>query len=395
MLDHTAPEFIRNYQNLAAELPPPRLHRIEPKLNRIISGGIAETPGGRIWASWLYRGESRYSQGQLAYSDDGGQSWSAPCFETDGRIIAGDTNRSTMTINLWTAPDGRLFCFYDCGLEVFDGEAGIWQSICDNPDADEPVWSLPQRIWHGWALNKPIVLSNGEWLLAGHLLIYPIDPMRPCVCDHRLDHLRGANVFVSRDCGASWERRGLIQVPPEDWSFYEPMPLELSDGSIAMYIRTAHGISRCLSTDGGWSWSLLAAEPYAHPPARIFVQRLKSGRVLMVRHNSPASPPRREALTAFLSEDDGKSWIGGLLLDGRFGVSYPDGLQNKDGIIRIAYDHIREDGEYLMASFREEDILAQTPATGDCRLRQLIHRLPGFTESDNDKQIHIKLVANQ
>lgn len=393
--DHTDQAFIRRFREEANALPPPRLHRVEPKLNRVVSGGIAETPGGRLWAAWLHHAESRYSQGMLAYSDDNGESWSAPCFETDISLISNDSNRSTMTINLWTAPDGKLFCFYDCGLEVFDGEAGIYQSVCENPDATEPVWNAPQRIWHGWAINKPIVLSTGEWLLAGSLLIYPTDPLRPCVCDHRLDEFRCAHVFVSLDCGNSWQRRGNVCVPEKEWSFYEPMPVELADGSVALYIRTASGVSRTVSADGGWNWSNPVPEAYPHPPARIFVTRLASGRLLTVRHDSRRVPPRRERLTAFLSEDDGMSWFGGLVIDERFGVSYPDGFQGRDGVIRVVYDHLREDGEILTAAFREEDVLASKAVSAECRFRQVIHRLPGYETCGNEKQIHIKLMANQ
>ena len=36
---------------------------------------------------------------------------------------------------------------------------------CDNPDADQPVWSAPRRLWHGMTLNKPVVLKNGDWLM--------------------------------------------------------------------------------------------------------------------------------------------------------------------------------------------------------------------------------------
>lgn len=396
MFDHTDQRFIRHYQEIAAELPVPRLCRIERKPNRLVSGGIARTPGGRLWAAWLNHAESRYSYGVLAFSDDDGRSWSPPCFETDHRTTSGDSNRTTMTINLWTAPDGRLFCFYDSGLEIFDGESGIWQSVCEDPDSDAPVWSSPQRLWHGWAINKPIVLAtNDDWLLTGSLLIYPTDPLRPCVCDHRHDALRCAHVFVSRDRGESWERRGNISVPRDEWSFYEPMPVELRNGDIALYLRTAQGISRSKSSDGGWSWSQPVPENYPHPPSRFFVRRLQSGRLLMVRHDSYHTPPRRENLTAFLSEDDGESWHGGLSLDERYGVSYPDGFQDEHGLIRIVYDHLREDGALLMAAFREEDVLARKPVTPECRLKQFIHRLPGYREENDPKKIHVKLMANQ
>jgi hypothetical protein len=43
-------------------------------------------------------------------------------------------------------------------------------------------------------------------------------------------------------------------------------------------------------------------------------------------------------MTAFLSDDEGKTWRGGLLLDERSSVSYPDGFEKPDRLIHILYD---------------------------------------------------------
>lgn len=45
-----------------------------------------------------------------------------------------------------------------------------WYIRCDDPDADDPLWTEPIRFADGCTLNKPIVLagtagSSGEWLL--------------------------------------------------------------------------------------------------------------------------------------------------------------------------------------------------------------------------------------
>jgi hypothetical protein len=61
---------------------------------------------------------------------------------------------------------------------------------------------------------------------------------------------------------------------------------------------------------------------------------------------------------AFLSEDNGKSWSEGLLIDQRAGVSYPDGQETADGTVYIIYDRDRTGArEILMTHFKEEDIL--------------------------------------
>jgi hypothetical protein len=108
---------------------------------------------------------------------------------------------------------------------------------------------------------------------------------------------------------------------------------------------------------------------------------LNSGALLLVRNNGPTGS--RDHLTAFVSDDDGISWQGGLLLDERES-SYPDGALAKDGAIYIIYDHQRYTlnregkagvGAVMMAKFREEDIRAGKPVTAQTRLRVEISRL--------------------
>ena len=76
-------------------------------------------------------------------------------------------------------------------------------------------------------------------------------------------------------------------------------------------------------------------------------------------------------------DDDGKTWSGGLMIDEREDVTYPDGVQADDGRIYIIYDHQRTPlGEVLMATFTEEDVRAGKPVSGKIRLRGKVARLP-------------------
>ena len=60
-----------------------------------------------------------------------------------------------------------------------------------------------------------------------------------------------------------------------------------------------------------------------------------------MKHGPIEKKTGRSHLTAFVSKDDGRSWEGGLMLDERGGVSYPDGQQTADGTIYITYDFDR------------------------------------------------------
>jgi len=124
-----------------------------------------------------------------------------------------------------------------------------------------------------------------------------------------------------------------------------------------MLIRTGSGfLWESFSADRGRTWTDPAASTIANPGSRFFVRRLASGSLLLVNHYKFKG---RSHLTAQISGDDGKSWNEGLLLDERVGVSYPDGVQAKDGTISIVYDRDRQGaGEILMATFREKDVAA-------------------------------------
>lgn len=336
--------------------------------------GIERTPKGRLWACWVAGGDSPKAFFVLATSDNDGDSWSKPRLVVDTHSKAIPMDRSTLVGNLWTDPRGRLWLFFDQSMEMFDGRAGVWATACENPDAEKPDWSSPQRIWHGVMLNKPTVVSTGEWLLPISLdQRGGFGPFKGLFTE--LDPLRGANVFASADEGKTWERRGAVRFPNPDW--LEHMIVERKDGTHWMLARTTKGIMQSTSADGGRTWTEPTEPPgIRHPNARFFVRRLASGRLLLVKHGDAIDEHRgREKLSAWLSDDDGKTWKGGLILDDRKHVTYPDGLQAPDGTIFISYDHNRAtDGEVLLARFTEADVLRTKFAGNKSKARMLISR---------------------
>ncbi|QDV69169.1 hypothetical protein Poly24_28840 [Rosistilla carotiformis] len=336
--------------------------------------GIERTPGGRLWACWVAGGDSPEAYFVLASSDDDGQTWSDPQFVLDSHDPALPMDRSILVGNLWTDPIGRLWLIFDQSMHMFDGRAGVWAMVCENPDAEQPQWSEPRRIWHGVTLNKPTVLSDGTWMLPISLdQRSGFGPFKGCFTE--LDPLRGANVFVSHDQGATWQRRGAATFPNPDW--HEHMIVERKDGSLWMLARTTKGIMQTTSTDGGKTWATPSVpHGIAQPNARFHVRRLASGKILLIKHGDQIDNHQgRVQLSAWLSDDEGLSWQGGLVLDERQGISYPDGFQAPDGTIYISYDRNRAiDGEILMARFTEQDILAKQFVGPNSKAKMLISR---------------------
>jgi hypothetical protein len=103
---------------------------------------------------------------------------------------------------------------------------------------------------------------------------------------------------------------------------------------------------------------------------------LASGRLLLVKHGKTIDTHAgRSQLTAWLSDDDGITWSGGLMLDERKSISYSDGVQSPDGTLYISYDRTHAvDGEILLARFTEQDILAGKLVGPTSKLRMLFSR---------------------
>jgi predicted neuraminidase len=319
--------------------------------------GMDRTPQGRIWVCWTGTGDKKDGYFILATSDDG-VTWSKPRLVVGAAVTPQQQLRGALVGNLWSDPKGRLWLFFDQQLGDPQGRITNWYIRCDEPDAADPLWSQPVRFAEGCTLNKPTVLKNGDWLL-------PVSDW----------HKKTARVFASTDEGATWTERGNLQFP--DWEFDEHMMVELNNGRIWMLARTKGQPHECFSDDHGKSWTEpRQAATVQNVNARFFLRRLKSGRILLVKNGTPAERlKRRSHMSAWLSDDEGQTWKGGLLLDERSAVSYPDGFESPDGQIRILYDWNRHtDAEILMASFREEDVLAGEVVSSDAKLKILVNK---------------------
>jgi hypothetical protein len=205
------------------------------------------------------------------------------------------------------------------------------------------------------------VLKNGDWLMPSALW----------------NRDSSARVMISKDKGISFSLLGAANIPPGRRNCDEHMLVERKDGSLLMLARTAgHGLGRSVSADGGRTWSEVA-DDLPDATSRFHLRRLASGSLLLVKHGPLDKRIGRSEMTAYLSDDDGGTWKGGLLIDERKSVSYPDATQAPDGSIRLIYDWERgRDKNILMATFSEADVRAGAFSAGS-RQRVLINFATG------------------
>jgi len=334
--------------------------------------GIERAPGGRLWVSRFSgstgEGASR-NYALLITSGDDGRTWS------DLKVVVDmpDSRVRMCDPCLWIDPLGRLWFFW-CQAYSPWVHCGVWAMVTETPDEADPVWSEPRRLYEGVVLNKPTVLSNGDWL-------FPVNVKKDLsqyTWDSEPEPPSNVVVMTTDDQGKTLTRRGTVSLPDPAYhhSLSEPMIVERKNGSLWMLVRIRYGMGQSTSRDGGRTWSPIQPAPIKHTVSRFFIRKLQSGNLLLVKHGPIDQRTHRELLTAYVSTDDGATWSDGLMLDRRYHLSYPDGTQAPDGRIYVVYDHGRYPGtarEILMAVFTEAAVLAGEPCE-NTRLKVVVNR---------------------
>lgn len=326
---------------------------------------IAVTKKGRIWVAWHAGGVREPhmdNYGICCYSDDKLKTKLEPYF-----VIPSSKEFLTHSVDpeLWTAPDGRLFYYwtqnevvprteenlkrndFPC-IENFEGfpridgymfidySHNLWCMVCDDPDAEKPVFSAPRRVDRGFLRNKTCVLDDGRWINFNY--------------DQKSWNY---GMSTSFDKGETWiHHYGSRKVKTP---FDESMAYQMKDGRVRMMARTSAGcIAECYSSDRGETWTDGAETDIVAPNTRFFVSRTPTGRILLVCSDHPKD---RTNLTVKLSDDDGKTWKWQKLVDARRDISYPDCDFDGENIYLI-YDRERIGArEILCTHFTENDIM--------------------------------------
>lgn len=343
--------------------------------------GIARTKKGRVFLSF-YSGNTTETFGNFAavIQSNTGTDFSEPiaAAKKPGHYRCFDPV-------LWIDPLDRLWFIWN----VTPGEE-VFGAICEDPDARELQWSQPFYIGRGVMMNKPVVLSSGEWLFP--IALWQLSIHYELRKDGlREDDIPGSYVYKTSDNGKTFVRLGYADV--RNRSCDEHMVIEQENGVLMMCVRTNYGIGTSWSYNRGKTWSTGEDSGLGGPCSRFFLGKLRSGRVLLINHHQYTG---RNNLTALLSEDDGRTFPYKLLLDPRNNVSYPDAMECDDGFIYIVYDRERgcaknsiqeacaDARELLTARITEQDILNGTLSTEGSFLQNVACKLGNLAPEDPD-----------
>lgn len=330
---------------------------------------------GRLWATWYAggEGEGAYNFALLYTSDDDGKTWTGPVIAIDHEYPV-----RVFDPNLWVDPDGRMWMFWSQSRFHKDGVYGTWMMYTDNPESENPTWSTPVRVANGIAMNDPLVLSNGDWLLPTAIWAY----------ENTVEEMAketNSNAYTSKDKGMTWEYLGSVPSYEGSRNCDENMIIEQTDGSLRMLIRTGLGIEESYSTDGGATWTGAVDADITNVVSRFYITRLSSGNQLLVYNDPPNDGTSRSYMTAAISTDDGATWSHKLVIDERSGTSYPDAVEDEDGNIYIIYDCGRKvHGKILMAKITEADIIAGEIVTETSALKVHINNNTALDQNGDD-----------
>ena len=233
-----------------------------------IPGIAKDNESGRLWATWYSGGygEGNYNFVVLYTSDDDGNTWKGPMTVIDHPYYP----VRAFDPNLWIDPDGRMWLIWSQSYGHDDGIFGTWMMYTDNPESENPTWSEPMRVANGIAMNDPIVLSSGEWILPTAIWYNS-----PHV--ESMDSERFSNAYVSKDKGLTWSYLGSVPSYEGGRNCDENMIIEQQDGTLRMLIRTGGGIEESYSYDKGITWTGATNAGISNVVSRFYIANLASG----------------------------------------------------------------------------------------------------------------------
>jgi hypothetical protein len=373
---------------------PHHRHRINL---RIFQGcpQVEISEGGRLWATWfgsnVQAERAPYHKDQfsvISTSADGGKTWKEVFIFDPSELLGGGASDPL----LWKDPKGNIR-FIGLRNVDFRGKdefaSSAWEFTMLDPENAHTGWSAPRLLGNkNMSVMKPLVFPDGTIMrsMDDFRFVGSPDKVRIRFLKEDVD---GKPIFVSELAADA------------DAMFAEQMPIIRKDGSLFTFYRAKKGQKFAESFDGGKTWKPGGYYSMQFSiDTKCILKTLPSGRVLLVandvqmkedngkriyyytddngkqreleQHKTP-----RTRMTAYLSDDDGKTFSQKLLLCDDGEISYPSATLGKDGSVYIVYDQGRgRIGQHtiFLSRITEEDIRAGKLVGGESFLNNVVSR---------------------
>lgn len=351
--------------------------------------------GGRLWSTWfgsnVQAERAPYHQDQfsvISTSADDGKTWKEVFVFDPSELLGGGASDPM----LWKDLQGNIRFI---GLRNIDFKGqdefatSAWEFTMLDPENEHTGWSAPRLLGNkNISVMKPLIFPDGTILrsMDDFKLVGKPDKVRIRFLKEDVD---GKPLFVS-------------EFPVDnDAVFAEQMPIIRKDGSLFTFYRAKNGQKFAESFDGGKSWELGGYYPMQFSiNTKCILKTLPSGRVLLVANDVQMKQDNgkrvyyytdaegnqrdlekhktsRTRMTAYLSDDDGKTFPHKMLLCDDGQISYPSTTVTADGAIYIVYDQGRGViGQHtiFLSKITEADILAGKLVSDECFLNNIVSR---------------------
>ena len=302
------------------------------------ASSIVETPAG-LAATWFGGTAERNPDVGIWFSRQVDGTWTPPVEVANG-VQDDGTRHPTWNPVLFQPADGPLILFYKTGPSPRE-----WWGLVRTSQDNGLTWSEETRLPDGILgpiRAKPVLMADGSllagsstehdgWVVHMERLLKPDDPQRMW----QLEYL------ASRE---AWEVTNNLN-DADVFEAIQPTILVHDDNQLQILCRSRQDvITESWSSDGGQSWSPMAATALPNPSAGIDALKLEDGRFLLIYN--PTTEGRHQLALAV--SDDGIQWEQVTLLEDTSGeYSYPAMILDSDGKIQITYTWQRERIKYV------------------------------------------------
>ena len=203
----------------------------------------------------------------------------------------------------------------------------VWRTYWMQASENSLEWSQPQELFpgdmggRGPVKNKPIILSNGDWLAPASI-----------------ETEKAWHCFVDRssDQGLSWHKSDLIEPQKKHFrgkGIIQPTLWQSKPKKVHLLCRsTSNKIYRADSEDNGQTWSRAYPTSLPNNNSGIDLAQLDSGLLILAYNPVAKNWGDRTPLVLATSQDNGVNWETVFVLEDSAGeYSYPAIIPTEEG----------------------------------------------------------------